>query len=64
MIQLDIPEPKKPTSRRSAAILQKPFRGSRGHPRHNSGKGGQKVHIEYDLLDVIPVDERMKAEQA
>ena len=29
-----------------------------------SGKRRQKVHIEYDLVGYIPVDELLKAEQA
>ena len=30
----------------------------------SSGKHRQKVHIEYDLVGYIPVDELLKAEQA
>lgn len=33
-------------------------------PDKSSGKRKQKVHIEYDLVDYIPVDELIKAEQA
>ena len=33
-------------------------------PDKSSGKRGQKVHIEYDLVGYIPVDELQKAEQA
>lgn len=33
-------------------------------PDKSSGKRRQKVHIEYDLVGYIPVDELLKAEQA
>lgn len=33
-------------------------------PDKSSGKRKQKVHIEYDLVGYIPVDELIKAEQA
>ncbi len=33
-------------------------------PNKSSGKRRQKVHIEYDLVGYIPVDELLKAEQA
>jgi len=33
-------------------------------PDKYSGKRKQKVHIEYDLVGYIPVDELIKAEQA
>ena len=33
-------------------------------PDKSSGKRRQKVHIEYDLVGCIPVDELLKAEQA
>ena len=33
-------------------------------PDKFSGKRRQKVHIEYDLVGYIPVDELLKAEQA
>ena len=33
-------------------------------PDKSSGKRKQKVHIEYDLVGYIPVDELLKAEQA
>ena len=33
-------------------------------PDRSSGKRRQKVHIEYDLVGYIPVDELLKAEQA
>ena len=33
-------------------------------PDKSSGKRRQKVHIEYDLVGYIPVDELRKAEQA
>ena len=33
-------------------------------PDKSSGKHRQKVHIEYDLVGYIPVDELLKAEQA
>ena len=33
-------------------------------PDKSSGKCRQKVHIEYDLVGYIPVDELLKAEQA
>ena len=33
-------------------------------PDKSSGKRRQKVHIEYDLMGYIPVDELLKAEQA
>lgn len=33
-------------------------------PYKSSGKRRQKVHIEYDLVGYIPVDELLKAEQA
>ena len=33
-------------------------------PGKSSGKRRQKVHIEYDLVGYIPVDELLKAEQA
>ena len=33
-------------------------------PDKSSGKPGQKVYIEYDLVGFIPVDELLKAEQA
>ena len=33
-------------------------------PDKSSGKRRQKVHIEYDLVGYIPVDEPLKAEQA
>lgn len=33
-------------------------------PDKSSGKRKQKVHIEYDLVGFIPVDELIKAEQA
>ena len=33
-------------------------------PDKSSGKCKQKVHIEYDLVGYIPVDELIKAEQA
>ena len=32
-------------------------------PDKSSGKRKQKVHIEYDLVGYIPVDELLKAEQ-
>ena len=32
-------------------------------PDKSSGKRRQKVHIEYDLVGYIPVDELLKAEQ-
>lgn len=33
-------------------------------PDKSSGKRKQRVHIEYDLVGYIPVDELIKAEQA
>ncbi|MEF2668717.1 MAG: DUF4368 domain-containing protein [Gemmiger sp.] len=33
-------------------------------PDKSSGKRRQKVHIKYDLVGYIPVDELLKAEQA
>lgn len=33
-------------------------------PNKSSGKRRQKVHIEYDLVGYIPVDELLKEEQA
>ena len=33
-------------------------------PDKSSGKRRQKVHIEYDLVGYIPVDELLKVEQA
>ena len=33
-------------------------------PDKSSGKRKQNVHIEYDLVGYIPVDELIKAEQA
>ena len=33
-------------------------------PDKSGGKRRQKVHIEYDLVGYIPVDELLKAEQA
>lgn len=33
-------------------------------PDKSNGKRKQKVHIEYDLVGYIPVDELIKAEQA
>ena len=33
-------------------------------PDKSSSKRRQKVHIEYDLVGYIPVDELLKAEQA
>ena len=33
-------------------------------PEKSDGKRRQKVHIEYDLVGYIPVDELLKAEQA
>ena len=33
-------------------------------PDKSSGKRRKKVHIEYDLVGYIPVDELLKAEQA
>ena len=33
-------------------------------PDKSSGKRRQKIHIEYDLVGYIPVDELLKAEQA
>ena len=33
-------------------------------PDKSSGKHRQKVHIKYDLVGYIPVDELLKAEQA
>ena len=33
-------------------------------PDKSSGKRRQKVHIEYDLVGYIPVDELLKTEQA
>nr|WP_317370696.1 DUF4368 domain-containing protein [uncultured Gemmiger sp.] len=33
-------------------------------PDKSSGKRRQKVHIKYDLVDYIPVDELLKEEQA
>ena len=35
-----------------------------GAPDKSSGKRKQEVHIEYDLVGYIPVDELIKAEQA
>ena len=45
-------------------ISLKSFRGLGHAPDKSSGKRKQKVHIEYDLVGYIPVDELIKAEQA
>ena len=45
-------------------ISLKSFRGLGHAPDKSSGKRRQKVHIEYDLVGYIPVNELLKAEQA
>lgn len=45
-------------------IHAKSFRGLGHFPDKSSGKRKQRVHIKYDLLGYIPVDEQLKVEPA
>ena len=48
----------------SRFVIPSPSEDAKGAPDKSSGKRRQKVHIEYDLVGYIPVDELLKAEQA